>query len=83
MLDATDLSQWPAELQIEPGSSVRESLRLDFNAVHQDHSHTRKRVVIQFANRFSDKIAPGEALLVDGRAAVFRQRERGEPKPAP
>jgi hypothetical protein len=50
---------------------VREAQRLVLEAIHQNNSDASEGVVIQFADRFARELSPGEALLVERRAAIF------------
>jgi hypothetical protein len=68
LFGTADLRQRQAQFAAHSCRHVLKAQRFGFDAVHQDHAHARERIVIQFADRLADHIAPGKALLVEGVA---------------
>jgi hypothetical protein len=74
LLDAPHLRE--RELQLRPvhaRRAVREAVRFQLDAVHEDDAHARVRIVVQLADRRLHQVAPGELLLLQRHAAIFQQ----------
>src|SRR5690606_30785694 len=76
LFHTTDLGERPSQVEVEAGGCVREAQRFVLHAVHQDYAYARECVVIEFADRLARQLAPGKALLIDGRAAIFEECQR-------
>jgi hypothetical protein len=54
---------------------MAESDCFGFDAVHQDHTDARERIVIELAERKPGELAPGEYLTIERDAGLFENIE--------
>jgi len=73
MLNTPDLRQRQSQRQIHACGRVLKAQRLHLQAVHEDDAHASECVVVEFADRLARELAPGEALPVERRAAIFEK----------
>jgi hypothetical protein len=71
LFDAAYLCKRQSQLTDEARGTMREAHRFSFDAVHQDNSHAREGVVVQFADGLASEFTSGEALSRERRAAIL------------
>jgi hypothetical protein len=72
LLDATDARERQLQVAVHARAGVTEAVRLRLQPVHQDDTHAREGVVVEFAGRRTHHVAPRELLLFERNAPLLK-----------